>query len=95
MMKKRVQLLKDHLLKKFPDVGNIGFYLSRRSKFVHMVLDLPLHSIKNYLNLIEEINKFLALDLGFELLYPQLVLPVKWKFDDKIVKKFKNGKTNK
>ena len=72
-MKKRVQLLKDHLLKKFPDVGNIGFYLSRRSKFVHMVLDLPLHSIKNYLNLIEEINKFLALDLGFELVYPQLV----------------------
>ena len=60
-----------------------------------MVLDLPLHSIKNYLNLIEEINKFLALDLGFELLYPQLVLPVKWKFDDKIVKKSKNGKTNK
>ena len=73
MMKK----LKDHLLKKFPDMGKIGFYLSRRSKTVHMGLDLPLYSIKNYTNLIEEINKLLAMDLGFQLVYPQLVLTVK------------------
>ena len=95
-MKKRVQPLKDHLLKKLSDVGNIGFYLNQRSKFVHMGLDLPLYSIKNYPNLIEEINKCLAADLGFELAYPQVVLTVKWKYDYIIAKKIKNGKqTNK
>ena len=95
-MKKRVQLLKDHLLKKLSDVGNIAFYLSQRSKFVYMGLDLPLYSIKIYPNLSEEINKCLAVDLGFELAYPQMVLTVKWKYDYIIAKKIKNGKqTNK
>ena len=61
-----------------------------------MGLDLPLYSIKNYPNLIEEINKCLAADLGFELAYPQVVLTVKWKYDYIIAKKIKNGKqTNK
>ena len=46
MIKKRVQLLKSYLSKKFPEIG-VGFYLSRRSKFVHMGLDIPLYLIKN------------------------------------------------
>ena len=68
------------------------FILSRRSKFLHIGLDSPLYSIKNYPDLIEEINKVLAMKSGFELVYPQLVLIVKWKYDYIIVKKLKNGK---
>ena len=95
-MKKRVQLLKYYLVKKFPELNDgVGFCLSRRIKFVHMGLHSSLYSIKNYPDLIEEINKFLAMESGFELVYPQLVLTVKWKFDYIIVKKLKNGKTSK
>ena len=70
----------------------VGFYLSWRSKFVLMGLDSPLYSIKNYPDLIEEINKVLAMESGFELVYTQLVLTVKWKYDYIIAKKLKNGK---
>ena len=44
-----------------------------------MGLDIPLYSIKNYPDFIEEINKFLAKDFDsrFELVYPQLMLTVK------------------
>ena len=67
-MNKRVQLLKSYLVKKFPELDDgVGFYLSRRSKFVHIGLDSPLYSIKNYRDLTEEINKFLAMKSGFEL----------------------------
>ena len=93
MMKKRVQLLKNHLLKNFSKV-NVGFYLSRRSNFVHMGLDVPLYSIDNYQDFIDEINNFLSKDLGscFELVYPKLVLTVKWKFDHIICRKVKKEK---
>ena len=61
-----------------------------------MGLDSPLYSIKNYPDLIEEINKVLAMESGFELVYAQLVLTVKWKYDYVLAKKLKNGKqTNK
>ena len=42
-----------------------------------MGLDSPLYSIKNYPDLIEEINKVLAMESGFELVYAQLVLTIK------------------
>ena len=50
--------------------------------------------ITNYMNFIDEINKSLAKDLGlrFELVYPQLVLTVKWKFDYIICRKIKKRK---
>ena len=82
MMKKPLQLLKRYLSKKFPEV-TVGFYLSRRGNFVHMGLDVPLFSVKDYPDFIDEINKFHSKDLGtrFELVNPQLVLIVKWKFN--------------
>ena len=88
-LKKRVQLLKAHLAKKFPKVAGVGFYFSCRSNYVHMGLDMSLYSIKNYPDLIEEINKFLAKDLDsrFKLVYPQSVVTVKWKFDYIILRK--------
>ena len=96
MLKKRVQLLKAYLAKKFPEAACAGSYLSRRSNYVHMGLDIPLYSIKNYPDFIEEINKFLAKDLDsrFQLVYPQLVLTVKWKFDYIILRKLKKNKNN-
>ena len=78
-MKKRVQLLKFYLVKKFPELNDgVGLYLNQRSKFVTMGLDSSLYSIKNYPDLIEEIDKVLAMDSGFELVYPQLVLTIKF-----------------
>ena len=62
MLRKRVQLLKSYLSKKFPEI-DINFYLSHRSNYIHMGLDFPLHSIKNYSSFIEEINNFLSKDL--------------------------------
>ena len=61
-----------------------------------MGLDIPLYSIKNYPDFIEEINKFLAKDLDsrFQLVYPQLVLTVKWNFDYIILRKLKKNKNN-
>ena len=96
MLKKRVQLLKAYLAKKFPEVACADFYLSRRSNYVHMGLNIPLYSIKNYPDFIEEINKFLAKDLDsrFQLVYPQLVLTVKWNFDYIILRKLKKNKNN-
>ena len=44
LMKKRVQLLKSYLVKIFPElIDGVIFYLSQRSKFVHMDLDSPLY----------------------------------------------------
>ena len=85
------------MVKKFPELNDgVGFYLSRKSKFVHIGLDSPLYSMKNYPDLIEEINKVSAMESGFELVYPQLSLTIKWKYDYIIAKKIKNGKqTNK
>ena len=91
MLKKRVQLLKAYLAKKFPEAAGVGFYLNRRCNYVHMGLDIPLYSIKNYPDFIEGIIKFLAKNLDsrfFELVYLQLVLTVKWKFDYIILRKF-------
>ena len=59
-MKKRAQLLKSYVLKKFPEV-DVGFYLSCRSKFVHMGLDIMLYSIKNYPDFIDKINSLLKI----------------------------------
>ena len=82
MLKKCAQLLKSHLSKKFPQVV-VDFYLSCRS-----------NSIENYPDFIDKINKFLAKDLSPRsvLVYPQLVLTVKSKFNYIICRKSKKEK---
>ena len=92
-MKNRVQLLKNYLSKKSPEI-DICLYLSRRNNFVHMELDVPIFSMKNYPDLIDEINKFLSKDVGthFELFHSQFVLTVKWKFDYIIWRNVRNEK---
>ena len=78
MLKKRFQLLRNHLSRNFPEL-DVGFYLSHKSNFVHMGLDVALFFFINDVDFIDEINKFLSKDLGwrFELVCPQLVLTVK------------------
>ena len=63
MIKKRFQPLKSQLSKIFIE-DDVGFYLSRRSNFLHMSLDVRLFSIKNYPEFIDEINKFLSKEIG-------------------------------
>lgn len=81
-------------IKKFPDT-DVGFYLSHRSNFVHMGLEFPLCSLKNHLEFVKEIHEFLSKGLDstcFQLVDPQLVLTVKWKYDYIIVRKIKKRK---
>ena len=76
-MKKRVQLVENYLSKQLLEV-DVDFYLSCRSNFLDMWLDVSLFSVENYPDFIDEINRFLSKDLGtFELVYSQLVLTVK------------------
>ena len=78
-------------IKKFPDT-DVGFYLSHRSNFVHMGLEFPLCILKNHLEFVKEIHEFLSKDLDptrFQLVDPQLVLTVKWKYDYIIVRNIK------
>ena len=57
-------------------------------------LGVLLYFIDNYPDFIDKINNFLLKDLGssFELVYPQLVLTVQWKFDYIICGKVKKEK---
>ena len=95
MLRKHVLLLKSHLSTKFPDV-NVRFYLSCRSNFIHMGLDVLLFSFKYYLDFVKKIHEFLEKDLDssrFQLVEPQLVLTVKWKYDYIILRKKKNNES--
>ena len=72
------QLKKDHA-----DV-NFEFYVSRRSKFVHMDLDIPLKKIANSEEIVAFIKKFWMdkkKDDRFKFINPSLIFSAKWKFD--------------
>ena len=56
-MKTFLVALNQCLKKDYPDI-EFNFYLSRRSKFVHMGLDLPLISINNYHKLVDFIQDY-------------------------------------
>ena len=77
-------LKKDHADLKFE------FYLSRRSKFVHMGLDVPLISIENHQEIIKFIEKYWndkKTDDKFEFTSPRLISATKFKFDYIILQK--------
>ena len=80
-IRKRLHILKMILKEKFPDI-TVGFYLSKRSKYLHMGLEQSLSSIENYKNFKEEIYKFLSvkLDSKFKMIDLLLLVPtVTWK----------------
>ena len=82
-MKTFLVALSQCLKKDYPDI-EFNFYLSRRSKFVHMGLDLPLISIKNYHKLVDFIQDYWEEnneDDTFSFCTPKHVVSTKHKFD--------------
>ena len=91
LINKHVRILEKHMNSLFPNL-KINFYVSKRSKYVHMGLDLPLFSIKDHDRIINEIKEFMfdELDERFKFCFPQLVLTVKWKYNYTVFKKRKD-----
>ena len=58
LINKHVRILERHVNSLFPNL-NICFYVSRRSKYVHMGLDHALFTLKDYTNIIAEIQDFM------------------------------------
>ena len=88
-MKTFLIMLSNVLKKDYPNV-EVEFYLSRRSKFAHMGLDVPLTKIENYEQLISDIEKYWEnkkQDEKFVFCEPYLIHSAKWKFDYVIFKK--------
>ena len=54
-IRKRLHILEITLKEKCTDI-TVGFYLSKRSKYLHMQLEQSLLSIKNYKDFKEEIS---------------------------------------
>ena len=74
----------DKALKKDHADLEFEFYLSRRSKFVQMGLDVPLISIKKYQEIIKFIENYWndkKTDDKFEFTSPRLISATKFKFD--------------
>ena len=91
LINKHVRILEKHMNSLFPNL-KLNFYVSKRSKYVHMGLDLPLFSIKDHDRIINEIKEFMfdELDERFKFCFPQLVLTVKWKYNYTKFKKRKD-----
>ena len=88
LINQHVRILEKHLNSLFPNL-NIRFYVSRRSKYVHMSLDCALFTLKDYSGIIAEIKDFMfdKLDKRFSFCFLQLVRTVKWKYDYILFKK--------
>ena len=56
LMKTFLIILKNCLKRDYPDV-NAEFYVSRRSKFVHMGLDIPINKIAHGEKFIKDIER--------------------------------------
>ena len=72
-IKQHVRILEKHMNSLFPNL-NIHFYVSKRSKYVHMGLDCALCTLKDHENIICEIRDFMydELDERFTFCFPQL-----------------------
>ena len=82
-MKIFLVVLNQRLKEDYPDI-EFHFYLSRRSKFVHMGLDLPLMSITNYHKLVDFIQNYWEEnneDDTFSFCTPRQVASKTYKFD--------------
>ena len=82
-MKAFLAALEQVVKKDYPNI-DFQFYLSRRSKFAHMGLDLPLISIDNHLKLIIFIQDYWEQnkeDDMFSFCTTRLISATKFKFD--------------
>ena len=76
-------VLEQVVKKDYPDI-EFQFYLSRRSKFAHMGLDVPLISIENDVKLAKFIQDYweqIKSDDMFSFCTPRLISATKFKFD--------------
>ena len=76
-------MLQNRLKKDRPDLI-IEFYLSRRSKFVHMGLDIQLNKIARSEDILRDIENFWLqkkTDDKFKYVSPYLINSTNWKFD--------------
>ena len=85
--------LKNAMEKTFPAV-TVNFFVSRHNRYVHMGLNRSLHSIKNFMEMLQFIeNLWNEKNNGDELFifcrYPEIVHSVKWKYDYLLFKKKK------
>ena len=82
-MKTFIIMLKNCLKKDYPEVC-VEMYVSRRSKFVHMGLDVPLNKINHHEKFIVDIENFWKqkkTDDKFRFVEPYLINCTKFKFD--------------
>ena len=82
-MKALLVALEEVVKKDYPDI-EFQFYLSRRSKFAHMGLNIPLISIDNHLKLVKFIQDYCEQnkdDDMFSFCTPRLIAATKFKFD--------------
>ena len=77
-MKTFLIILKNCLKKDYPDV-EAELYLSRRSKFVHMGLDVPIN--KEFVRDTENLWLQKKQDDKFKYVNPYLINSTKWKYD--------------
>ena len=92
-IKKKISKLEYHINKTFTDI-TVGFCISKRNNFVHLGIDESRLGVKNYANIIAEINFFFQENLSNKFLvnYPYSIPTVKWKFDYIVAKKRKRFK---
>ena len=82
-MKTFLIMLHNSLKKDHPEI-NVEMYVSRRSKFVHMGLDMALNKIANHEKFISGIEDFWnkkKSDDKFKFVNPYLINCTKWKLD--------------
>ena len=88
-MKAFLVALREIVKKDYPDI-NFEFYLSRRSKFVHMGLDMPLISIVNQREILKVVENYWndnKEDDLFKICVPRLIAATKFKYDYTIFEK--------
>ena len=64
----------------------VDFFVSRRNRYVHMGFNRPLHSIENFVEVLDFIENLWNKkknkdDLFIFCRYPEIVHSVKWKYD--------------
>ena len=82
-MKTFLHILKRHLCEKYHDIL-FEFYLSRRTKNVHMELNCSLLTLREHEQIISDIEEIWLLkreDTKFKFVMPRIIHTTKWKFD--------------
>ena len=82
-MKTFIHILQNRLSNKYPDI-EFGFYVSRRSRYVHMGLDKSILSYEERYDITSDIMQIWSekkQDDRFTIVKPHLINSTKWRFD--------------